>query len=59
MQSNPQQKSYKWDIEYNPHKYMSNNPGDVQASASHWKEKKKRRRQWKPLPTLIKEKEPL
>jgi hypothetical protein len=41
MQSNPQQKSYKWDIEYNPHKYMSNNPGDVQASAFHWKEKNK------------------
>jgi hypothetical protein len=32
----------RWDIKNNPHKYMSNTPGGVQASASqppdpHWK----------------------
>jgi len=34
MQSGPQQKSWR-DIEYNPHKYLSNTPdGGVHASAS-------------------------
>ena len=29
MQSDPQQKSYRWDIECNPNKYMSNAPGGM------------------------------
>jgi len=33
MQSDPQL-NHGRDIEYNPHKYMSNTPGGVQASAS-------------------------